>query len=85
VKSSGKPINFQANRKQTMADPSPVKSYEVEYAGNVLLDEHDAAIIRFESTAHDKVSVVMGRRLLEHLMLDIQSILADKLPIIKRS
>ena len=68
-----------------MADPSPVKSYEVEYAGNVLLDEHDAAIIRFESTAHDKVSVVMGRRLLEHLMLDIQSILADKLPIIKRS
>ena len=68
-----------------MADPSPVKSYEVEYAGNVLLDEHDAAIIRFESTAHEKVSVVMGRRLLEHLMLDIQSILADKLPIIKRS
>ena len=68
-----------------MADPSPVKSYEVEYAGNVLLDEHDAAIIRFESTAHEKLSVVMGRRLLEHLMLDIQSILADKLPIIKRS
>ena len=68
-----------------MADPSPVKSYEVEYAGNVLLDEHDAAIIRFESTAHEKVSVVAGRRLLEHLMLDIQSILADKLPIIKRS
>jgi hypothetical protein len=67
-----------------MADPSPVKSYEVEYAGNVLLDEHDAAIIRFESTAHEKVSVVMGRRLLEHLMLDIQSILADKLPIIRR-
>ena len=67
-----------------MADPSPVKSYEVEYAGNVLLDEHDAAIIRFESTTHDKVSVVMGRRLLEHLMLDIQSILADKLPIIRR-
>lgn len=61
-----------------------MKSYAVEYAGNVLLDEHDAAIIRFESTGHDKISVVMGRRLLEHLMLDIQSVLANKLPVIRR-
>lgn len=64
-----------------MADPNTVKSYEVEYAGEVLLDEHDAAIIRFESTDHDKISVAMGRRLLEQLVLDIQSTLANKLPV----
>ena len=67
-----------------MADPSTVKSYELEYAGDVLLDEHDAAVIRFESAAGEKVSVMMGRRLLEHLLLDIQSVLANKLPIIRR-
>jgi hypothetical protein len=53
-----------------------VKKYEVEYAGDVLLNEHDVAIIRFESTGHEKVSVILGRRLLEHLLLDIQKVLA---------
>jgi hypothetical protein len=61
-----------------------VEKYEVEYAGDVLLNEDDAAIIRFESTRHEKVSVMMGRRLLEHLLLDIKDVLANKLPIIRR-
>jgi hypothetical protein len=55
-----------------------VVKYEVEYAGDVLLNEQDVAIIRFESTSHEKVSVIMGRRLLEHLLLDIQNLLANK-------
>ncbi len=61
-----------------MADPTRVKSYTVEYAGDVLLDQHGAAIIRFESAANEHVSVLMGRRLLEHLLLDIQDVLANK-------
>ena len=52
------------------------KKYEVEYAGDVLLKKHDVAAIRFESTSHEKVSVIMGGRLLEHLLLDIQKLLA---------
>jgi len=37
------------------ADVLAVVRSSVEYAGNVLLDEHDAAIIiRFESTGHDR-------------------------------
>ena len=67
-----------------MADSPTVKNYEIEYAGDVLMDEQDAAIIRFESTAQEKVSVIMGRRLLEHLLLDIQSVLSDKLPVVRR-
>jgi hypothetical protein len=67
-----------------MADPTTVKRYEVEYAGDVLLENNDAAIIRFESTTHEKVSVLMGRRLLEHLLLDIESVLSNKLRIIRR-
>jgi hypothetical protein len=55
-----------------------VVKYEVEYAGDVLLNEQDVAIIRFESSSHEKVSVIMGRRLLEHLLLDIQNLLANK-------
>jgi len=54
------------------------KKYEVQYAGDVLLNEHDVATIRFESTGHEKVSIVMGRRLLEDLSLDIQNLLAIK-------
>jgi hypothetical protein len=65
-------------------DSPTVKNYEIEYAGDVLMDEHDAAIIRFESTAQEKVSVIMGRRLLERLLLDIQSVLAGKLPVVRR-
>ena len=56
----------------------------MEYAGDVLLEDHDAAILRFEPTTHEKVSVLMGRRLLEHLLLDIESVLSNKLPIIRR-
>jgi hypothetical protein len=67
-----------------LADSPTVKNYEIEYAGDVLMDEQDAAIIRFESTAQEKVSVIMGRRLLEHLLLDIQSVLSDKLPVVRR-
>ena len=67
-----------------MADPTTAKRYEVEYAGDVLLEDHDAAILRFESTTHEKVSVLMGRRLLEHLLLDIENVLSNKLPIIRR-
>jgi hypothetical protein len=67
-----------------MADPTTVKNYEVKYTGDVLLDEHDAAIIRFESTAQERVVVIMGRRLLEHLLLDLQSVLSRKLPVIRR-
>jgi hypothetical protein len=55
-----------------------VVKYEVEYAGDVLLNEQDVAIIRFESTSHEKVSVIMGRRLLEHMLLDIQNLFANK-------
>jgi hypothetical protein len=65
-------------------DSPTVKNYEIEYAGDVLMDEHDAAIIRFESTAQERVSVIMGRRLLERLLLDIQSVLAGKLPVVRR-
>ena len=65
-------------------DSPTVKNYEIEYAGDVLMDEHDAAIIRFELTAQEKVSVIMGRRLLERLLLDIQSVLAGKLPVVRR-
>jgi hypothetical protein len=61
-----------------------IKKYEVEYACDVLLNEHDIAIIRFESTSHEKVSVMLGRRLLERLLLDIKDVLANKLPIIRR-
>jgi hypothetical protein len=61
-----------------------VKKYEVEYACDVLLNDHDVAIIRFESTGHEKVSVRMGRRLLEHLLLDIKDVLGRKLPIRRR-
>jgi hypothetical protein len=61
-----------------------VEHYEVEYAGDVLLKGHDVAIIRFETTSHEKVSVMMGRRLLERLLLDIKDVLANKLPIIRR-
>lgn len=68
-----------------MAGSPTVKNYEIEYAGDVLLDERDAAIIHFESTAQEKVSVIMGRRLLEHLLLDIQSVLSDKLSVIRRA
>jgi hypothetical protein len=65
-------------RELTMAGPTRVKSYTVEYAGDVLLDKHGAALIRFESAANEHVSVLMGRRLLEHLLLDIQDVLANK-------
>ncbi len=61
-----------------MADPTKVKSYTVEYIGDVLIDEHGAATIRFESTAHEQVSVLMGRRLLEHLLRDVQNCLDKK-------
>jgi hypothetical protein len=61
-----------------MTDLTRVKSYTVEYAGDVSLDKRGAAIIRFESEAHEKVSVMMGRRLLEHLLRDIEDVLANK-------
>ena len=67
-----------------MVDATAVKTYEIEYVGDVLLEENGAAIIRFESAAHERVSIIMGRRLLEHLLLDIQSVLATKLPVIRR-
>jgi hypothetical protein len=68
-----------------MAAPTTVRKYEVEYAGDVLFEGDDAAILRFESTANEKVSVLMGRRLLEHLQRDIENVLSNKLPIIRRS
>lgn len=62
-----------------MANPTAIKDYEVEYAGNVLLDERGAAIIRFESTAHERVAVLMGRRLLERLHRDLEAVLSKTL------
>ena len=58
-----------------MTDPTTVKTYTVEHVGDVLIDKHGAATIRFESTAHEQVSVPMGKRLLEHLLRDIQAAL----------
>ena len=58
-----------------MTDPTTVKTYTVEHVGDVLIDKHGAATIRFESTAHEQVSVLMGKRLLEHLLRDIHECL----------
>ena len=59
-----------------MTDPTTIKDYEIEYPGDVLLDDHGAAVIRFESVAHEKVAVLMGRRLLERLRVDLETALS---------
>ena len=71
-------FHAEKQRELAMADPITVKSYKVEYAGDVLLDQQGVAIIRFESAANEQVSVIMGRHLLEHLLIDIQNVLAEK-------
>jgi hypothetical protein len=55
-----------------------IKKYEMEHACDVQLNEHDVATIRFESTSHEKVCIMLGRRLLEQLLLDIKDVLANK-------